>query len=294
MSPAAGPLLDIHQSTAAANEQLPLAYRSRAFGGQSAIPTPPSPMHSNNIDYVNVNPNYRPPARPVGGLVGDTADLWQQQQQQRRPMAAANGVARQPASYAGVKLVCDIDQIFPVPEVSIYRLAKPFNGSHPDKLTKSETRIEKNPLNGLYHIQVISVLLDEEIETKYGFNEPVYFECLIGLTNLELSKYSDNKRSLVYRPSAAASAISSQRQRGMQADSSIHEHDMGNLERSSAHSSCLLGQVEERLVFNALLMMNCLLFIVFHHRTNYFSSSRWPQLAAAAAETAATPANGRR
>lgn len=98
-----------------------------------------------------------------------------------------------------VKLVCDIDQVFPVPEVSLYRLAK-LDGSHPDKLSKLETLIEKNPLNGLYHVQVISILEDDELQMKYGLNEPVYFECLIALTNLELNKYADNKRSVLYRP----------------------------------------------------------------------------------------------
>lgn len=99
----------------------------------------------------------------------------------------------------GVKLVCDIDQVFPVPEVSIYRLGK-LDGSHPDKLAKLDTRIDRNPLTGLYHVQVISLLDDNELQMKYGLNEPIYFECLIALTNLELSKYADNKRSIVYIP----------------------------------------------------------------------------------------------
>lgn len=99
----------------------------------------------------------------------------------------------------GVKLICDIDQVFPVPEVSIYRLGK-VDGSHPEKLAKLDTRIERNELNGLYHVQVISLMEDDELQVKYGSNEPVYFECLIALTNLELSKYADNKRSVIYRP----------------------------------------------------------------------------------------------
>lgn len=86
-----------------------------------------------------------------------------------------------------------------MPEVSIYRLAK-LDGSHPDKLAKLDTRIERDALTGLYHVQVTSLLEDDELSMKYGLKEPVYFECLIALTNLELSKYADNKRSIVYRP----------------------------------------------------------------------------------------------
>lgn len=222
------------------------------------------------IDYVNVrNPtNYRPSSRPTpldGSGGGNTIDLWQQQQQQRRLMAGNGGVG---GRYSGVKLVCDIDQIFPVPEVSIYRLAttsgsgSTVNASyHPmDKLTKSETRIEKNPLNGLYHIQVISVLLDDEIELKYGSNEPVYFECLIGLTNLELSKYSDNKRSLVYRPSATAAAgavspASSSSQQGMQSDQLGNDMDTERSSSSPVRPTTAAAPAAAVYVLLPLLMM---------------------------------------
>lgn len=101
----------------------------------------------------------------------------------------------------GIKLVCDIDQVFPVPEVSIYRIAK-LDGSHPDKLAKLDTKIERDMGSGLFHVQVTSILDDEELQAKYGPEEQLYFECLIALTNLELSRYADNKRSIVYSTSA--------------------------------------------------------------------------------------------
>lgn len=158
------------------------------------------------IDYVNVNQqthirqsqsNYpwfpqasNSPTRGPYGVPSHLADSFKQQ-------SASNKLNKQ--HQQGVKLVCDIDQVFPVPEVSIYRLAK-LDGSHPDKLAKLDTKIERNSTTGLYHVQVTSVLEDDELQMKYGLNEPVYFECLIALTNLELSKYADNKRSLLYRP----------------------------------------------------------------------------------------------
>lgn len=106
----------------------------------------------------------------------------------------------------GLKLVCDIDRVFPVPEVNIYSLAK-LDGSHPEKLAIFDTRIERNRLNGLFHVQVISVIEDSELMAKYNPEEPIYFECLIALTNLELSKYADNKRSATYWPGKFKSKI---------------------------------------------------------------------------------------
>lgn len=202
-------------------------------------PTTISPQMYSTIDYVNVNQQrYRQQVSSLSALPSSSASPWlispptvapqlsqlalapfsvstptttggdislrqrmvngngyRQQQQQLQLQQASIG--RQQAN--GVKLVCDIDQVFPVPEVSLYRLAK-LDGSNPDKLSKLDTRIERNPLNGLYRVQVISVLEDDELQMKYGSNEPVYFECLIALTNLELSKYADNKRSAIYWP----------------------------------------------------------------------------------------------
>lgn len=172
------------------SNQLPLAYRMRGFEGPTTI----SPQMYSTIDYVNVNQQRSRQSLPsTSWLVGSPTVSPHLQE------VAAGKKGTQSKQANGVKLVCDIDQVFPVPEVSIYRLAK-LDGSHPDKLAKLDTRIERNPLNGLYHVQVISVLEDDELQMKYGLNEPVYFECLIALTNLELSKYADNKRSIVYRP----------------------------------------------------------------------------------------------
>lgn len=178
-------------STSSLSNQLPLAYRMKGFEGPTTI----SPQMYSTIDYVNVNQQRSRQSSPSSSwLVGPpTASPHSESYVKKGPQS------KQLQQQNGVKLVCDIDQVFPVPEVSIYRLAK-LDGSHPDKLAKLDTRIERNPLNGLFHVQVISVLEDDELQMKYGLNEPVYFECLIALTNLELSKYADNKRSIVYRP----------------------------------------------------------------------------------------------
>lgn len=190
-------LTPVSTFSSSSNNQLPLAYRMRGFESQVS-PTTISPSMYSTIDYVNVNQQrsrLSPPSSPW--LLSPATStpyvaLNQQQSGQLQPINKQN-------KQNGVKLVCDIDQVFPVPEVSIYRLAK-LDGSHPDKLAKLDTRIERNSANGLYHVQVTSILEDDELQMKYGLNEPVYFECLIALTNLELSKYADNKRSIVYRP----------------------------------------------------------------------------------------------
>lgn len=189
--------------SSSSNNQLPLAYRMKGFDNQLANPTTITPSMYSTIDYVNVNQQrirsqsassspwlLSPPTTPQPSLM---------QQAYNDQSQATISSYKQQNKQNGIKLVCDIDQVFPVPEVSIYRLAK-LDGSHPDKLAKLDTRIERNSSNGLYHVQVMSILEDDELQMKYGFNEPAYFECLITLTNLELSKYADNKRSIVYRP----------------------------------------------------------------------------------------------
>lgn len=166
--------------------QLPLAYRMRGLEGAASSFTTISPQMYSTMDYVNVNQHRsRAAAAP-------------KQPWQLEPSKQINSSQRG-GKQNGIKLVCDIDQVFPVPEVSIYRLGK-MDGSHPEKLAKLDTRIDRNESTGLYHVQVISLMEDDELLSRYGLNEPVYFECLIALTNLELSKYADNKRSVVYRP----------------------------------------------------------------------------------------------
>lgn len=185
------------------NNQLPLAYRMKGFDNQVAHPTTITPSMYSTIDYVNVNQQRirqsSSPSSPWLLSQPTPNPSYIQLQNIGQNQLSANYKQQQQTKQNGVKLVCDIDQVFPVPEVSIYRLAK-LDGSHPDKLAKLDTKIERNSVNGLYHVQVISILEDDELQMKYGFNEPVYFECLITLTNLELSKYADNKRSIVYRP----------------------------------------------------------------------------------------------
>lgn len=202
--------------------QLPLVYRMR---GLEQPPQPPplattiSPQMYSTIDYVNVNQQRARQQLAGNGGGGPTLASLQLQRAQPQPQQVAriyNFSRPQTRQQLGVKLVCDIDQVFPVPEVSIYRLAKP-DGSHPEKLAKLDTRIERDVHSGLFHVQVTSILDDDELQaiarqsswssSASSFaaspQDPggeIYFECLIALTNLELSKYADNKRSVIYRP----------------------------------------------------------------------------------------------
>lgn len=194
-----GPFL----SSSTSSNQLPLAYRMKGFENLPN-PTTISPQMYSTIDYVNVNQQR---ARQSPWLTSSPTvspqnsrfsfDPTKQQSGSQPNLLPSNRQNKQQQN--GVKLVCDIDQVFPVPEVSIYRIAK-LDGSHPDKLAKLDTKIERDLHTGLFHVQVTSILDDDELQMKYGLNEPVYFECLIALTNLELSKYADNKRSIIYRP----------------------------------------------------------------------------------------------
>lgn len=196
----AGPAISSIPSSS--KNQLPLAYRMKGFDNQATYQTTITPSMYSTIDYVNVNQQrLRQSSSPSSPwlLSQPTPNPSYIQLQNIGQNQLPTNYKQQQTKQNGVKLICDIDQVFPVPEVSIYRLAK-LDGSHPDKLAKLDTKIERNSVNGLYHVQVISILEDDELQMKYGFNESVYFECLITLTNLELSKYADNKRSIVYRP----------------------------------------------------------------------------------------------
>lgn len=209
-------------------QQLPLAYRSRGLVDQpqvaAATTSTLTPQALSTIDYVNVNARLASAwpqqawqassAQTTGANPGDLlrpgrqtarqANNWQQAklannlQQQQQQASRSNAI----------KLVCDIDQVFPVPDVAIYRMAK-AEGSFADKLAKLDTRIERNQTTGLFRVQVTSVVEDAELAQRMRLlgshpEEPVYFECLIGLGNLELGKYADNKRSIVYWPSKSS------------------------------------------------------------------------------------------
>lgn len=127
------------------------------------------------------------------------------------------------SSSNGALLVCDIDQVYPMPEVSIYRLGKAANGAHPvPSLLKLDTRVERvrsitgtpsnvgggqrqqqqQQIGSAYHVQVTSFVDDDELIARYG-QGPSYFECLITLPNLESIRY-DSKRTIVYSPGKSA------------------------------------------------------------------------------------------
>lgn len=209
------------------HQQLPPAYRMRGLEGAQA--TTISPQMYSTIDYVNVNQQRSRLQQQSTTLPNGWPAATNQRTQHQLQLTARNNnytTTRTPQKQQlGVKLVCDIDQVFPVPEVSIYRLAR-LDGSHPEKLPKLDTKIERDVHSGLFHVQVTSILDDDELQlishryqqqqqqqqrfmmtNSAAHNqqqEPplgdVYFECLIALTNLELSKYADNKRSITYRP----------------------------------------------------------------------------------------------
>ena len=236
-----------------ATSQLPLAYRMRGLaegapqtllGGRLVNSTLASSTNSpqlfGSIDYVNVNQQLassrttqaqlaanQPQAQLGSGRLSLAhSHLQAPHTQGQSSLTSGGNAATEMGAQFGLKLVCDIDQVFPVPEVSIYRLAK-LDGSHPDKLAKLETKIERDVRSGLFHVQVTSILDDQELlqmrnpkqissswpgwsaasntQTSQTLaqndEQPIYFECLISLTNLELSKYADNKRSIIYHPS---------------------------------------------------------------------------------------------
>jgi hypothetical protein len=210
-------------------QQLPLVYRMRGLEQQqppvhaAGLATTISPQMYSTIDYVNVNQQRA--RQPAAGVYQQLGSLQYQRQQVAPPAGSGASLGRgagqlQPQQrQLGIKLVCDIDQVFPVPEVSIYRLAR-RDGSHPEKLAKLDTRIERDVSTGLFHVQVTSIIDDDELTairqasgpyppassnssataSAAGAGDEMYFECLIALTNLELSKYADNKRSIIYRP----------------------------------------------------------------------------------------------
>lgn len=174
-------------------------------------PNTGSTISPQQIDYVNVN--------QVARFRSASTNAQSSTQQQ---YINNNNRPNQAARRFGLKLVCDIDQVFPVPEVSIFRLAK-LDGPQAEKLPKLDTRIERDVHTGLFRIQVTSVLDDDELQVirqnqlmammssssslnsttsslQTNSEAEIYFECLIALTNLELSRYVENRRTLIYRP----------------------------------------------------------------------------------------------
>lgn len=182
--------------------QLPLAYRHRTSLQSATVATPPSvsldsQLRDSSIAYVNVG----------GG--GGSASRLQQQHQQFAGDNSPQVLLARTKQRALVKLICDIDLIFPVPEVNIYKLTELGRV----KLAKSDTKVEQRLFDDnsrqlqanksalLYHLQVVSFVDEAELQSEPNSDKPTYFECAISLASVELSRYADSKRTLVYKPS---------------------------------------------------------------------------------------------
>lgn len=76
-------------------------------------------------------------------------------------------------------LRCDINSVYPVPEVITYRVSDE-KGTNPSPLPVVDTRSERTPDNA-YNIRTISsVNGDDDLVRKYG-HKPSIYECLVTL-----------------------------------------------------------------------------------------------------------------
>lgn len=237
-----------------ANNQLPQQW------AQTSQPLNQFPIQSqdNYLHYANNNNNNNlPPPYDTNMRLNS----WQRRAQTQlisspqiqpfnRQGSIATTTTTSQAANNGIKLVCDIDQVFPIPEVNMYSLAK-ADGSHPEKLAILDTRIERNPQNGLFHVQVISILEVDEILRKYGPEMPIYFECLIALTNFELSRYADYKRSAIYWPGQVANSLSRSSQEDLASTSSM----FANNGFANNYSQSKMGPTSTVLILYSAIMI---------------------------------------
>lgn len=118
----------------------------------------------------------------------------QQQLQKSQSTTTIANITTKPS----VKLICDIDMVFPQPEVSIYKLSVDSRGNKKSqKLERAENKLELREPSGLYHVQVISVLDESQL-----LQRQVYFECVFSLPSSDTQSLpSDSKRTLIYSKS---------------------------------------------------------------------------------------------
>ncbi|KAG9509741.1 hypothetical protein GZH46_01727 [Fragariocoptes setiger] len=186
------------QSPWSPQQQSPLPTRVGTLPNQAGVVNDPQHYHAvqGNSQAMTSNPN------SAYNRIYGNHKMWQLASSQ--PPANVPKISDKQAS-VGARLTCDIDDVFPVPEVSIYRLAK-LDGSYPEKLAKFETKIDKDNVTGSYHVQVTSIIDDQDLIRKYGQQQTSYFQCLIALPNLESTRY-DSKRTIVYTPDIDSNMI---------------------------------------------------------------------------------------
>lgn len=94
----------------------------------------------------------------------------------------------------GTILTCDIRDVYPIPEVTLYRISS--DGSHPHPLTVFDSQIQIAPSRA-YNVKVRSSITDLELIKRFG-DQPSIFECLVSL-QLSNRRY-EQKKNINYIP----------------------------------------------------------------------------------------------
>lgn len=95
-------------------------------------------------------------------------------------------------SSSSSELFCKVNNVYPLPELTIYRVAQ--DGSHPRTLDIYRKEF-KPTSNGAYNASVSVFINDRELIQKYG-NEPSIFECLVVLNEIN----HESRERLTYFP----------------------------------------------------------------------------------------------
>ncbi len=103
-----------------------------------------------------------------------------------------NGDEQYYSSSSSSELFCKVTDVYPMPELSIYRVAP--DGSHPRTLDIIRKEA-KTSSNGAYNASVSVFINDRELIEKYG-NEPSVFECLVVLNEIN----HENRKRITYFP----------------------------------------------------------------------------------------------
>ncbi|RWS15972.1 hypothetical protein B4U79_02721 [Dinothrombium tinctorium] len=95
---------------------------------------------------------------------------------------------------AGATLMCDISQVYPIPEVTIYRVDS--DGTNPFIL-HVDNEIERISTHS-YNVRVSSTVNDYELVNRFGKRQPSIFECLVTLPLREKKLFY--KKRITYFP----------------------------------------------------------------------------------------------
>jgi hypothetical protein len=114
-----------------------------------------------------------------------------------------NGDEQYYSSSSSSELFCKVTDVYPMPELTIYRVAP--DGSHPRTL--DIIRKEAKPSsNGAYNASVSVFINDRELIEKYG-DEPSVFECLVVLNEINHEK----RKRITYFPGMSFNLLSSEK-----------------------------------------------------------------------------------